>query len=329
MQPHRFILQALDPNYGHPAFETMFAVERLQELRALLGVAADKDPDLKMRYTLDADDVAAITRHFGVAFDPEGRETCLRRWKPSEIPYLVHTNYELALLIDGRKQFARMDGYCYPPHRYRGEELFDRCVVQGLLHKEVELEPFHEPLRRKDGRVSEGLRTVYYTREGEEWRIPAWKLVWQASRKSGWNEHFERLEGMLFGYEDWQNDWWIEHIRKSQLKWGTMLAYAAVTADELAGIEENGYRALPRPKRTLKIVGVPWHDADDQPERLMEEVDTIALVRFRVRVRRFLELMETQKEGQPYRLPPDRVKDLNRLILDDIEIAMRREAAAP
>ncbi len=56
MQPHRFILQALDPEYGHPAFETMFAVERLQELQALLGAAADEDPELEMVYTLDPGD---------------------------------------------------------------------------------------------------------------------------------------------------------------------------------------------------------------------------------------------------------------------------------
>jgi hypothetical protein len=30
----------------------------------------------------------------------------------------------------------------------------------------------------------------------------------------GWNETFERLEGMLYGYEDWQIDWWIAHLRE-------------------------------------------------------------------------------------------------------------------
>ena len=49
MQSHRFILQAFDPEYGHPAFETMFVVERLEELRPLLGTAADEDPELEMR----------------------------------------------------------------------------------------------------------------------------------------------------------------------------------------------------------------------------------------------------------------------------------------
>ena len=46
------------------------------------------------------------------------------------------------------------------------------------------------------------MRTVYYTPKGEEWRIPAYKLVWQAALQSRWNEHFERMQGMLFGYEE-------------------------------------------------------------------------------------------------------------------------------
>jgi hypothetical protein len=29
-------------------------------------------------------------------------------------------------------------------------------------------------------------------------------------KSGGLNDRFERLEGMLFGYEHWQNDWWIK-----------------------------------------------------------------------------------------------------------------------
>ena len=72
MQPHRFILQAFDPQYGHPAFETMFLVERLEELQALLGAAADEDSELEMHYTLDPGDLDAINHRFGLAFDPAG-----------------------------------------------------------------------------------------------------------------------------------------------------------------------------------------------------------------------------------------------------------------
>ena len=325
MQSRRFILQAFDPEYGHPAFETMFIVERPEELRTLLGAAADEDPDLEMFYTLDPADVAAINRHFGLRFDPEGRKASLYQWTRSrEVPYRVHTNYELVLMIEGRKQFARMGGEYYPPNCHFDENLFDRCVAQGLLHKEVELEKFAEPLRLKDGLVFEGLRTVYYTRKGEEWRIPAWKLISKASRKSGWNENFERLEGMLFGYEDWQNDWWIEDLRKRGLQWGTALLYLAVTESGLAGLEDAGYRALPRLTSSLKLLCSTGEEPDDEgARRLMAAADAVAVVRFRVKIRPFLDLV-SEKQASVHELPPDRIKHLNRLIVGDIEIAMRR-----
>jgi hypothetical protein len=97
----------------------------------------------------------------------------------------------------------------YPPmQQLEGEDRFDHWVAAGLLHKEEVLQPFSDGQKHAKGSL--GHRTVYYTPKGEEWRIPASKLIWEAASKSGgWNEHFERLKGMLFGYEDWQNDWWI------------------------------------------------------------------------------------------------------------------------
>ena len=68
-----------------------------------------------------------------------------------------------------------------------------------------------------DGRVFEGTRTAYYTPKGEEWRIRAWKLIPRRPAKAGWNNDFERLEGMLFGYEDWQNDWSIEDLEQEAI----------------------------------------------------------------------------------------------------------------
>jgi hypothetical protein len=329
MQPTRFVLQARDPEYGHPAFETMFVVERLEDLRTVLGIDAEIDREFERFYHLEPDEVVAVIQRFGVTFDPDGRDTSLYKWKKGRgVPYPVHSGYELVLMVEGRKQFARMGGEHYPSDRHNGEELFDRCVAQGLLHKEVDLERFAEPLRLEDGRIFEGVRTVYYTRKGEEWRIPAWKLISRASGKSGWNEDFERLEGMLFGYEDWQNDWWIENLRKGKVKFGTLLIYLAVTEAELAAIGEAGYRTLPPRTRSLKLVTSFSEEADDdEPGRLMEADGTVALVRFRTRALPFLELV-SEKQERCHELPPDRVKDLNRLILDDIEVVMRRDAAS-
>jgi hypothetical protein len=147
-----------------------------------------------------------------VSFDPKGRETCLRAWNGSrEIPYLLHTGYELPLLLEGRKPFAQMSDV-YPPKRHFDEDRFDRYVAQGVIHKEVVVEPFAKPLH-VHGRVYEGQRIVYYARKGEEWRIQASKLIWSAAMRTSWSDDFERMEGMLFGYEDWECDWWIAHRR--------------------------------------------------------------------------------------------------------------------
>ena len=179
-EPRHFVLQARDPDHGSPVFEARFPVTELDDLRALIGADADDDPELEHSYMLDAADTAAVAARFGVAFDPEGREVQLWPWdeqwgKMRRIPYLVHGGYELPLLLEGRKQLARfLDAY--PPDRHFDEDKFDRYVAEGILHKEVVIEPFDEPDRRKDGRVFEGHRTVYYTRKGEEWRIAASKL---------------------------------------------------------------------------------------------------------------------------------------------------------
>jgi hypothetical protein len=73
-QLQRFILQAIDPDFGCPAFEIMFAVAHLDELRHILGEAADNDPELEMHYRLEPAEVAAIGRRFEVPFDPGDRE---------------------------------------------------------------------------------------------------------------------------------------------------------------------------------------------------------------------------------------------------------------
>ena len=111
----------------------------------------------------------------------------------------------------------------YPPDRHYEEEYFDRYVSEGSLHKHVSVEPFEKPTKLRDGKIYAGSREVCYTIKGEEWRVDAWKLISAASKKSGWNETFERLEGMLFGYTEWQMDWWMEqwHSRREAMKTST------------------------------------------------------------------------------------------------------------
>jgi len=105
-----------------------------------------------------------------------------------------------------------------------------------------------------------------------------------------------------------------------------LLAYVAVNASDLAEIEMSGYRALPRPKSTTKLFVTASEEPDDEVQQLMVGTEAFALVKFRVKARSFRKLVD--KGGRVHELPPERIKDLNRCIIGDIEIAMGRDAAA-
>jgi hypothetical protein len=164
-----FILQAIDPKHGSAAFETMFRVEHVEDLRTLLGDAAADDSALERWYPLTEAELAAINQRFGVGFDPRGRETWLERLHgPFEAPYLIHTGYELPLLLEGRKKLAVFSD-TYPPDEHWNERYFIPYVEKGVIHRKIDIEPFDPPSVRKDGTRFDGMRTVYsYTPKGEE-----------------------------------------------------------------------------------------------------------------------------------------------------------------
>jgi hypothetical protein len=223
----------------------------------------------------------------------------------------VHTSWELPLLLDGRKKLARfLDTYsksdAYMAWVLDREEAFDRWVARGLLHKEVDDERFEEPI----GGVL-GVRTVYYTPKGEEWRIPAHKVIEKASGKSGgWNEHFERLEGMLFGYEDWQNDWWIKRLGGHVFGGATYCC--AVTAAGLAWAESSGLRALPPIEPYLPVMHYR-HNASsaDLAVFLREQPGAVAVLRFTAAPYAIRHIIEMGDSG-PWKLPRHQVAELNK-----------------
>ncbi len=236
-----------------------------------------------------------------------------------QLPYLRHTGYELALMLDGRKKLTKMsDGY--PPDSFPGEERFDRWVQEGKLHKETVIEPFED-----SSLLFEGLRTVYFTPKGEEWRIAATKLLWRAAEAAGgWNEYFERLEGMLFGYEDWQNDWWIEDGIKNGRFAGLALC-CSVNAAGLEWIETSGFRALPPiDKPILPIKNFDRNDAAAMKAFMLEEADSAALVRFNVSGRVLTDILDIRGNGQ-WPFPSNRIPELNRYLRRAVVILHRRD----
>ncbi len=87
------------------------------------------------------------------------------------MPYLAHTGYELLHVLGGRKKLARM-GEAYPPMTFPGEAAIDRRVEARIPPRVAVFVPFETPRRGWLGR-----RTLYDTPKGEEWRIPAMKLI--------------------------------------------------------------------------------------------------------------------------------------------------------
>jgi hypothetical protein len=92
-----------------------------------------------------------------------------------------------------------------------------------------------------------------------------------------------RHEGMLFGYEDWQNDWWIK-TGLERGAFGGATFCCAVTAAGLAWAESAGLRALP-PTEPLSVITY-WYERkteDADLKQLLEaQPGSVAVLRFTV-----------------------------------------------
>ncbi|WP_291177471.1 hypothetical protein [Erythrobacter sp.] len=119
------------------------------------------------------------------------------------LPYLVHTNRELGMMLRGEKPLARFttDALAPVPVLERYLRMFDRHVEAGRFCKQVLAWP---------GRPQ--IQHLYFVLPGEEWRIAAMaELLFGQGR---WTLEHERREGELLGYTDWQNDIWIDRCQK-------------------------------------------------------------------------------------------------------------------
>jgi hypothetical protein len=121
-----------------------------------------------------------------------------------QLPYLVHTNRELGLMLRGTKPLAYfMDVVGHEPDIcIRYWRMFDRHVAVGrLLRCEViEACPELPPLK---------CRRLFYALPGHEWRVDA--MLTLLNEPGSWCDARERRFGELLGYEGWQIDYWLTH----------------------------------------------------------------------------------------------------------------------
>ncbi|TBD09791.1 hypothetical protein [Rhizobium ruizarguesonis] len=327
MSQASFFLSAFDLDRWCSVLETRFTVDDIAALQTIIDPDIDADPEFAGCYIVEPGEMDAINQRFEVGFDPARLklpevEIWLERERKGRsirnVPYLVHTNFELPLMLEGRKKLARFTDVLP-----RTEEAFDRWVEKGVFHKEVFVEPIPESLIPYLIDPSHrAVRDVYYTLKGEEWRIPAMNLLWKAG--VGWNEYFERLEGMLFGYEDWQIDWWIAHRNEQSGGIGGVSFCCTVDSEGLKWMELAGFKALP----PFAEIQIQIYDPDEDTVTaalFAEDESAVALARFKLSLEMQRRLLDGNTRG-PWQINREQIPEINRHLKRQVDVLLRQSA---
>jgi hypothetical protein len=124
------------------------------------------------------------------------------------LPYLVHTNRELGLMLKGIKPLAIFGGRYegFPECMIRYLRMFDKHVESGRFVKREYVMPISVPEL-----PFKGIHYVLYALPHEEWRIDA-MIEFRNRPVQKWSREREREFGELLGYEDWQNEAWLNSL---------------------------------------------------------------------------------------------------------------------
>jgi hypothetical protein len=194
-----FVLSVSSAETGCPILEERIYVTDLDLLRRILG----EDCDDGAAYGVDEGRLGMIIENFGAGKGLHGQDVTLEPWSSTRgLPYLVHTRFELFLMLEGRKPLA---AFCDAP------DFLDELLRPFAVHVDA------GALRRRSysrsvafGGRRQTLQEAYFALPGEEWRIAAYRRLMAEARRSGWNAAMERRQGELLGYQDWQNDRWAD-----------------------------------------------------------------------------------------------------------------------
>jgi hypothetical protein len=210
-----FVLQGWDAILQCPVIEARFQVRELSLLFDILGNEARDDIDLCNSYPLADNQLSTIEERFGAKLAAAEGPVFLTPWHSTrDAPYLNHAGFELALMLEGRKPFAKFSD------RYPSEWLdqiiasFEPFVVEGRIVQRLVKRPSPTLQNPSQESVRKQFWEVYFALPGQEWRIDANLLLFEIGCQAGWNEALERFEGALLGYEKWQNDWHLERLRR-------------------------------------------------------------------------------------------------------------------
>lgn len=202
----RLIVEIYDEETECIATVVCFEVNQIEELLPLLCL---EEFYPQATYELERSDIQRINERFNLNIDTDASLVKLRgEMATDDLPYQIHTNRELALMLAGEKPLSVFAESLPPSSEVEEipERLFDPYVATGRFIKKEYIEPV-----QAGSEVM--IRRVLYAFPTEYWRINAYILLLETAKKSGWSEGFERMEGSLLGYTDQQNEAYIDFMR--------------------------------------------------------------------------------------------------------------------
>jgi hypothetical protein len=218
--PTAFVAEVFDQETDSIIRTYSFEVHDIADLCRALGIETFEP---WTAYDLDESDIETLHRAYGITIDWIGPVRLRMRGYFDEHPYVLHTNRELLLMLEGRKPLSVFVDDQLPPTGQAStlfpEAKFDSYVAAGRFVKHEYFEPADIDDQRR-------IRRVFYALPEETWRIKAYMLLIETSNDSGWNEGFERMEGSLLGYSREENDIHIvlqrKHAKNSGCAPGTL-----------------------------------------------------------------------------------------------------------
>jgi hypothetical protein len=132
---------------------------------------------------------------------------------------------------------------------------------------------------------------------------------------------------MLFGYVDWQNDWWIKEGVSGGGFAGASFC-CAVTAAGLAWIESTGFRALP-PTDDPILPLMSYHSKATETDlyaAILRNPGAAAVARFNIAGKHAMNFFDL-RDG-PFELAAGRIAEFNRFLNGSVAIVATRDEAS-
>ncbi|MCL4636085.1 hypothetical protein [Burkholderia sp.] len=319
-----FILSAIDADLLYPCLEVRFETDDLDTLRRLVDPDAPEEAELDDWYRLTPAQVIAVCEVFGIEFGHDSRQGYLRRHVDTgaHMPYLVHTGYELALMVHGRKPFGFVEFNSEWLPSVELKARFDAYVARGVLHAH---EIIQDAPARPD-RPARRIGQIFYARKGEEWRFRALELIRQHINLEGDGcENMERLEGALLGYERWQNDWWIDHLARSGIGLYGASCIVKTNRTQFEWLVHAGFRALPPVDTpTFTLYWSHWLDDDAMKAAIRDDPDIEAFVQFNVGLVHIMHVADFRTAG-PHEIPASLIPTINRHLVRAVRVLVQRD----